>query len=100
VQAPVARAHSDLVALPAGILVEQSVHRRVLLGDGRIARIEVGDLFADEGRRLDAEEFFPRPVDAEVAAVSALEEHGHGERIDQLERCVERSGRFLPARPF
>jgi hypothetical protein len=40
----------------------------VLLGDGRVGRIEVGDLLADEGIAADAEEFLPRPVDAEIAA--------------------------------
>ena len=68
--------------------VEATVHRRVALGDRRILRIEVGHLLADERLALDAEEFFPRPIDAEIAAVAALEKHGHGEGVDQLERCV------------
>jgi len=64
----------------------------VLFGDRGILRIEIGDLLADEGLAGDAEEFFPRAVDAEIAAVAALEEHRHRESVDQLERCVERRG--------
>ena len=101
VQLAVARPYRDLVALPAGIGIELAVHRGVFLGDGRVARVEIGDLLADEGIGANGEKLFPRPIHAEIAAVAALEKYRHREGIDQLEGCVERCCcLILPPCPF
>ncbi len=100
-QLAVGRAHPDLIILPPGMRVQLAVHLGVALGDRRILRIEVAHLLADERLALEAEKFFPRPIDAEVAAVAALEKHRHSEGVDELERCVERGRRLLlPPCPF
>src|ERR1051325_1296103 len=100
-QAPVARAHADLVALRPTARIELAVHGGVLLGDRRVAGIEVGDVLADETLCGNAEELLPGAVDAEIAAVAALEEHRHREGIDEPEGRVERCCRLLlPACPL
>ncbi len=89
---PVAGRDLDLVALAAGPLPELVVHRQMLGGDPWALRIQVGDLLADEVLARDAEELFPRPVDAEVAAVARLEEDRHRQHVDQLLREALRLG--------
>ncbi len=53
------------------------------LGDFGRVRIELVHRTPDDRGARPLEEGFPRPVDAEVAAVDALEEHRIGQRFDQ-----------------
>ena len=91
-QAAVARGDRGLVALAAGIAPQLAVHLEVHFGDRRVLRIQVLDLLAEEARARYAEELLPGPVDPEIPAVAALDEHRHGQRLDQLQRRIDRSG--------
>src|SRR5439155_684178 len=91
-QAAVARGDRGLVALAAGIAPQLAVHLEVLFGDRRVLRIQVLDLLAEEAGARYAEELLPGLVDPEIPAVAALDEHRHGQRLDQLQRGIDRSG--------
>src|SRR5262249_41692687 len=89
-----ARLDLDLVALAARTLPEFVVHGLVLGGDPRALRIKITYPLADEVLACDAEEFFPRAVYAEIAAVARLEEHGNRQHVDQLLRETFRLGQI------
>jgi hypothetical protein len=85
-RAAAARRDLYFVALAAGRLPEFLVHRQVLGRHPGAARIQVGHQLAEERGALDAEEFLPRAVDAEVAPVARLEVHRHRQDVDQFLR--------------
>src|SRR3989454_11999959 len=91
-QAAVARGDRGLVALAAGLAPQLAVHLEVPLRDRRALRIEVLDQLAEEASARYAEELLPGLVDAEILAVAALEEHRYRQRLDQLQRGIDRSG--------
>src|SRR6185503_2444023 len=90
--AAVGRDDGGRIALRARVLPQLAVARRVQLGDLGVLRIQVVHLLADEALARQAEQLFPRLVDAEIAAVARLDVHRHWQALEQLERFVWRRG--------